>query len=113
MSTSIIHLSDIHIKSENDSIFSKKEELINTCINNVSNKDNIIIVFSGDIAYSGKESQYKLATDFINELMEQLALKGVNAIQVLCVPGNHDCDFDNKSKVRDALIKHVAEDGVD
>lgn len=112
MGVSIIHFSDIHIVSEKDSIFSKKEELINACVNNISNKDNVIIVISGDIAFSGMENQYGLAKKLLEEIVERLKIKGINNIEILCVPGNHDCDFSTESTVRDLLLSNVTVDKV-
>jgi len=113
MGLSVIHLSDIHIKSEQDAIFSKQDEMINACVNVVSNKDSVVIVISGDIAFSGQEAQYALATDLFNKLSSKLSEKGIRNIDKVYVPGNHDCDFGMKSSVRDILIKSMNCDKVD
>lgn len=113
MGLSVIHLSDIHIKSERDAIFSKQDEMINACVNAVSNKDSVVIVISGDIAFSGQEVQYALATDLLNKLSSKLSEKGIRNIDKVYVPGNHDCDFGMKSSVRDILIESMNCDKVD
>ncbi len=113
MGLSIIHFSDIHIKDEYDALFSKKDELINACANTVSNKDSVAIVVSGDIAFSGQKSQYALAKELFDELATSLSKKGVQNIDKVYVPGNHDCDFGIKSSVRDILIESISCDKVD
>lgn len=113
MGLSVIHLSDIHIKSEQDAIFSKQDEMVNACVNAVSNKDSVVIVISGDIAFSGQENQYVLATDLFDKLSSKLFEKGIQNIDKIYVPGNHDCDFGIKSSVRDILIESMNCDKVD
>lgn len=113
MGLSIIHLSDIHIKNQQDAIFSKRDEMINACVNSVSNKDSVVIVISGDIAFSGKEEQYILANSILEELTGKLLAKGIQTIDTICVPGNHDCDFGAKSSVRDVLVDGINCDIVD
>ena len=73
------------------------------------------IVFTGDIAYSGKDEQYKLAEEhFFNPLLETTDL---SPMELFLVPGNHDVDWslisqlhpniplslDNRDKVTELL----------
>lgn len=113
MGLSVIHFSDIHIQNEKDAVFKKKQEIINACTNSISNKDYVIITVSGDIAFSGQEQQYTLAAQFFNEIVGSLYKKGINNVQMVYVPGNHDCDFSKKSSVRDILIEKMKCDDVD
>lgn len=113
MGLSVIHFSDIHIQNEKDAVFKKKQEIINACTNSISNKDYVVIAVSGDIAFSGQEKQYTLAAQFFNEIVGSLYKKGINNVQMVYVPGNHDCDFSKKSSVRDMLIEKMKCDDVD
>lgn len=47
------------------------------------------IVATGDIAFSGKSSEYALAADFFDALS---AASGVFKDRIFCIPGNHDID---------------------
>ena len=69
MGFTIIHFSDIHFKEENNAIINKKAPLKRACLSELDEK-NVVIVVSGDIAYSGKESEYRVAKSFFNELKE-------------------------------------------
>jgi len=58
--------------------------------------NNIDLIFiTGDLAYSGKESEYKLVHSFIDELMK---ITGVVKQSIFMIPGNHDVD---RSKISD------------
>ncbi len=48
-----------------------------------------IILIGGDIAYSGREEEYKLADNWIERICE---ITGCDPENVLIVPGNHDVD---------------------
>jgi predicted phosphodiesterase len=50
------------------------------------------IVFSGDVAFNGKDEEYKKAVEFfINPILEAT---GVSPKNLFIVPGNHDIDHD-------------------
>jgi predicted phosphodiesterase len=46
-------------------------------------------LLTGDLAYSGKASEYTLVAEFISELS---AAAGLPMERIFCVPGNHDID---------------------
>lgn len=52
----IIHLSDIHLKSDNDKILDKIDLIVNSIRNKCLKLKEIVIVITGDIAFSGNES---------------------------------------------------------
>ena len=45
------------------------------------------VVVTGDLAFSGKRSEYELVVQFLHELVASV---GVSSDRVFCVPGNHD-----------------------
>ena len=45
------------------------------------------VVATGDLAFSGKESEYELVAQFLGDL---IVVTGLNSDRVFCVPGNHD-----------------------
>ena len=48
-----------------------------------------LVIIVGDTAFSGRESEYKRASEWLDELTVAL---GCNETDVRVVPGNHDCD---------------------
>jgi 3',5'-cyclic AMP phosphodiesterase CpdA len=88
----ILHISDLHIKSTGEA-FDRSvvlEPLIKRVAEDIESgiRPELVIV-TGDIAYSGKEAEYKLAKEFFDELLEKLKLPSE---RLFMVPGNHDVD---------------------
>ena len=73
--------------------------------------NKIIIVVSGDVVYSGKEEQYGYAKLFFKTLLRSFAERNLRETElenkIICVPGNHDCNFDNSSNARSMLLNGV------
>lgn len=112
----ILHLSDSHFKTEKDvecidsnailSAVSSTKRITGTI-------DECIIIFSGDLTFSGSSEQFDIVNTFIDRLrngMESIISNGVNdnavkKIIIACVPGNHDNYFDNGSSMtHDELV---------
>ena len=62
--------------------------------------DTVLLV--GDIGSRGKPEDYRLATDFLDGVID---LVGCATDRVVCVPGNHDVDRDLQGPVH-ATIRH-------
>ena len=113
MSLSIIHLSDIHIKSDKDLVLCRISELKRACASVIAPGNDVLLLISGDIAFSGQEQQYELAFSLINELAEYLVQQRNVSMHYAFVPGNHDCDFSTASSFRGTLMSGVATTQVD
>jgi len=100
----LLHLSDIHIKSEGDFIL-KRATLIADAMSGLDTLiEGCIVVVTGDIAYSGQADQYVLAEQFLDQLKARLVKTVmVSEIHVVLAPGNHDCDFSTPNQVRDIV----------
>lgn len=108
MSILIIHLSDIHLKSEsNVNIIMERVEKISGAVQRkVAGADTCFIVISGDVAFSGTPDQYEIATELIIRLKKALASSSPNLdLHVIVIPGNHDCDFENESEMRSFIFE--------
>ncbi len=109
----LCQLSDIHFKgdlSENE-IFDRVEQITNAIISRSVNCDNCFLVFSGDISFSGRSDQYNVALEFITRLTKKLEKPDgfFQKVYSIFVPGNHDCNFGDKSnKARDILINSIS-----
>ena len=114
MKLMIVHLSDIHIVSENDAITDKRISIVNAVRNLDYSLDICVILVTGDIAYSGSDEQYLVAMDFFDGMREQLthdlsgsAPSASVPVHIVVAPGNHDCDFSDSGEVRDILINAI------
>lgn len=109
MKVAILHLSDLHIDRDNYQwLTSKTGHIVSAVWNSFSECDKIIIVVSGDVVFSGKEEQYGYAKVFFKSLLRAFAEKNLNNTElenrIICVPGNHDCNFDKETSVRKRLL---------
>ena len=112
----IVHLSDIHFNQTSNSLLRKKEELFNSIKNQVRDVEKTIIIVSGDIAFSGKQEEYKIADDFFTEIIIKLEEYSQKSVNIVMTPGNHDCDFSINESVRKSVLKDLNEnvdDGID
>jgi predicted MPP superfamily phosphohydrolase len=94
----ILHLSDFHFKPN----FQYDQDIIlNDLLKKISEMNKSewqpdLILCTGDIAYSGKPSEYKSARDFLDQLLK---ITGVTKEKLIAVPGNHDVDWDEPSPI--------------
>lgn len=113
MEALFLHLTDIHINNEADFdiIYSRNQALCNAFLVHVTNeKDTIVFIcLTGDITYSGTGEQFLFAELWLNDLIERIRHRYPDIlIHVVAVPGNHDCDFNDKfSSTRDLLLKNI------
>ena len=91
-----LHLSDLHLRSSSDinkeAVNGIAESLSPQCIGTVN---KIIVLVTGDIGYSGKESEYRAFVDFKTLLVTVLKEKVLPEVfvDIFFVPGNHDIDY--------------------
>ena len=88
-----LHLSDFHLRVSTgwaqDVVLSTMLDDIRARYSGTNRPD--LVFLTGDIAFSGKEQEYKFAEDFVRKLCSAISLP----IERLCiVPGNHDIDRD-------------------
>ena len=87
-----LHLSDFHFRAEGDS-FSQDiscDALVRDIPSRLTEDYPLqFIVVTGDIAFSGRSSEYKPASEFFAALLSDL---GLDTSRLCIVPGNHDVD---------------------
>lgn len=91
----ILHLSDFHIQDRNTLDFTTWDRVLDT-LNCFSGKvDHCCVVISGDIAFSGLQSQYDMIKGSIGYFRGNICKRlGIDEyIQLFIVPGNHDIDY--------------------
>ncbi len=100
MTTVILHLSDIHIRSDRDWIIDKADAIASAVIPALPEASAVFIVVSGDIAWSGKSDEYRAATKLLDGIRNRLSEEGSAPVHFVVAPGNHDCDFSQNNKTR-------------
>ncbi len=114
----ISQISDIHFRSKDNPILDKTDEIIGA-ISSVCPSSNDIgahfIVCSGDMAFSGKGEEYKIAERFLSELKEKISKisRSTTLTDFLIVPGNHDCNFSKDNAARKILLDKLATSSID
>jgi len=108
----ILHLSDVHFKSQNNPIVERRGRIVEAVRNLEFALDRAILVISGDIAHSGAEAEYLVALDFVESLCTELKreFRQTDDVPCIVVPGNHDCDFSKASSLRDMVLESLSAD---
>ena len=87
-----LHISDFHFKAGGDNFGQKVscDALMRDIPTRLSDEFPLqFIVVTGDIAFSGKSSEYEIASTFFASLLDEL---GLDTGRLCIVPGNHDVD---------------------
>lgn len=115
MPIAFVHISDIHFGQEkggqcivDDDV---KECLIDDCAKLFRNLPSDVVrgvIVTGDIAYSGKEGDYKSAGLWLDRLTSAIGCLRSN---VFIVPGNHDIDRANISVNCGEMLAAIAAEG--
>jgi hypothetical protein len=75
-----------------------------------------LVVFSGDLAFSGKAEEYKLAREWLESQLWPALPKGLRRDRLFLVPGNHDVDCNKVGtgvrSMQDGLLEKRSQDEV-
>lgn len=99
-----IQLSDIHFRVDENSVLKKEEKLFEAIRNSTFEYDVVFLLITGDTAFSGKAVEYKIAEDFLKNLKSKLESYSKKNVNIIVIPGNHDCDFSLDNKARQQLF---------
>lgn len=111
MRIAIYQICDIHIKISSRLIPADRVAATFQAI--PDHIEAIFLVFSGDIAFSGISSEYKIAEGYIRDLILELNKLTKASIFTLFVPGNHDCDFTKDQSLRDLVLNQVIQNPIE
>ncbi|GKS97449.1 metallophosphoesterase [Acidovorax sp. SUPP2825] len=104
----IIHLSDIHFKEDDKDVHLRAPEIVASTQPFHAAASRILLIISGDISQSGKESQFAKAIILIEGIKSELASRTNLPMDVITCPGNHDADFDlPRSSIRSRILKQL------
>ncbi len=110
MKLTILHLSDIHLRSATDRIVVKAGAIAASAFQSARDSAACLIVVTGDIVFSGTEAEYEVAGQFLTDIATELRKEGCPLVDVVLVPGNHDCKLLPEEKSRSILIGQVVQD---
>ena len=109
MSIGIVQLSDIHIRVSGNSVCARFSEIKKAVQGVAHDITDLLLVVTGDVAFSGKQEEYTVAAEFLGAVESALrGLPAVNFLGTVVIPGNHDCDFENQGSVRTLLINSIS-----
>lgn len=106
MGVLVAQVSDLHIKDANSKGAKRIRGLAGALGSLRIHADSLLVLLTGDIAFSGKEDQYKIARDELFDLKRRLIDEWkFSSVRMVASPGNHDLDFANQtSTIRSALL---------
>jgi len=95
----VVHISDIHLHGPNDKAIEYLDHLPASIEGDLKSAQHLIIIVSGDIAFSGKENEYHAALSALKKMESNLSKDGLK-INWILTPGNHDGKFKDSSRSR-------------
>ena len=106
-----LHLSDLHFKAGTEAEHFNKKMVLEALWKDIEKQIHSglkpdFIIFSGDVAYHGKKSEFDLAViDFFDPL---LRITGLAKDRLFVVPGNHDIDREKITpNLRDGMLTQL------
>jgi len=111
MKAMVIHLSDMHFREGTNSVMEKAPAIARAVENRAARCDFVLLLLSGDVSWSGKESEMLVAMEFLEDLRKQLKTGPGIGIETVMVPGNHDVDLSIGGGIRVALVKAISGEG--
>ena len=106
----ILQLSDMHIRDARNEMLGRAEKIVSALRSCAPLPDIALLLYTGDIAHSGKKEQYDLAAAFCAALKDLLNRDGVTTAEFF-VPGNHDVDIGTSpDELRDMANARAKED---
>ena len=105
MTIALLQISDIHFKK--GTVLKKTDSIVSAIRGlNLANP-TIIIIISGDCAFSGKFEEYSELEKYIIELKENIQQVFTIHPHIIISPGNHDIEFPDDSALRDLVINNL------
>ena len=115
MSIGFVHLSDIHFGQEkggriciHDDVKNRLIDDVRLVARNLESGRAAGIIVTGDIAYGGRASEYKAAGAWLDKVADAA---GCDKIDIQVVPGNHDIDRDEITKLTEMMLEKIVAEG--
>jgi len=106
----LVHLSDLHFEGKPLPRGVLPEKVVGAVIERGYLGGPAVVVATGDIVYKGLRDGYAQATEFLDALSAQLREQcSCSSVEIIPVPGNHDCNEALATRSRKNLIKSLIE----
>jgi hypothetical protein len=109
MKLAVLQVSDIHLKVGFNQAAARATDLGTAVRSRLLEPHSLLVLYSGDITFSGKKEEFNTAGKFDAALEAALLQEDIQLIGKVAVPGNHDCDFPTKDDARPVAIRAVQE----
>lgn len=108
MNLGVLQIGDIHTESRHD-LALRYLVAVPSVLNDPALPafDLILVLLCGDLAYSGKTSEYECLTDPLETLKSELERIAKCPVYILAIPGNHDCNFEKNTEIRNLVISSI------
>ena len=103
----IIHLSDLHVHGTDDVVLKRVDALSQCLEKEINGNDEVVLLVSGDIAFSGAKNQFDAAEFHFRKLEQSLQESLGKTPSWVMVPGNHDGSFKDSDQNRLFIIDGV------
>ena len=112
MKVIIAQLSDIHLESDSDLVLEKAGSIGASIAAAATNRTvKIVVVFCGDISFSGQKEEFELASNFLDAINHSIKdTCKENELHTLVIPGNHDCNFAEDQTARNHLLQTIGDE---
>ena len=107
----VVQISDLHIHSEKDKTLDFFEYIANAICREPVESELILVLVSGDIAFSGTEEEYGAIEPVFSKLAQDLSEQFKSPVKWIMVPGNHDGTFQGAQKTRSHVISGILKEG--
>lgn len=106
----ILHISDTHFQCTDDFDADIKMTTLLEYLSGLAEKElaPAAVVFSGDVAFSGKTDEYEIAGKFFDQVLK--AFRVEDRKRLFVVPGNHDVDWDLITPEHEKQIRAIRKD---
>lgn len=115
MSLAFVHLSDIHFGQEkggdlyiNNDVKERLIDDVRQLVAELPSRKAAGLIVTGDIAYAGKEAEYKEAGLWLDRVAHAAGCKKTD---IQLVPGNHDIDRDEITKATELMLQSITTEG--
>lgn len=105
----LLHLSDIHLSSISDRVVKLSEKIASSIYPQIRQVDKCVILITGDITNHGTAEEFEVAADFFLNIKQTLEKESGKEVEIISVPGNHDCLLKPENSVRTRIIEGLTE----
>lgn len=108
MAIGIIHLSDLHLHKTDSGMPLLASRIVKAIWGADQSITSVLVLITGDIAFSGIAEEYAIASKFIEVLKQEVCkIKSISSSEIFVAPGNHDCNFSGVGAIRAIALKSI------